>query len=115
MARSPRTEPADPWAAGTVPGTSRDSSRKFRPLSGRPANLPVVDHRALRRRFCLHRAALRGDDDGFGALSGEERNIQPDLLIDKQFDGLNVLAESFALGFQAVGSGSEQRDDKFAS
>jgi hypothetical protein len=38
-AKSPRADPAEPCAAGTAPGTSRDSSKKFRPSSGSPSTL----------------------------------------------------------------------------
>ena len=36
-AKSPRTDPAEPGAAGALPGSSRLNSKKFRPSRGRPA------------------------------------------------------------------------------
>ena len=101
-AKSPRTDPAEPGAAGATPGSSRPSSKKFRPSSGRPviwrfSTTPPSAVELVRR---MPAAAVTST--AVQALAGQQRNLDPDFPVKRQRELLEVLAIALVLGLDPV-------------
>ena len=100
-AKSPRTDPADPCAAGAAPIVSSARSRKLRPSSGRFAIRVRIEARGERCRRPVH-GRRRRNRHGFRHLARLQHHVQAQALIDLERERLQMSAESSVRDFELI-------------
>ena len=112
--KSPRTDPAEPCAAGYAPGASSESSRKFPPVEWQASNLPVVDDRAQLDRILLECIRCR-DEDFLRHLADLEGHVEAEMLVDLQCYAVHKRFVPGQFDFHPVRARSKLRDAERAS